>query len=562
MKKSLFLSSLLAAAMLTGCSNDEPAATPDAGEVEANYMAVQLVTANGGLDSRATEDADNYENGSAPENTVNAVRFYFFYADGSAANVKKSGDTFVNYLDWSNDASAGTDAPNVEKILATTLVIESPKGDKLPETVMAIVNPYDLPAGEQSLDQLCAIVNDYDKNTAGFVMSSSVYAQGTNKKVTVDVAGHILSEADAATDDPVLIHVERVLAKVSLEISDRLANEKKTLPDGRVIYAAMNGKNGIQHDFKGKPLYVEFLGWNVTATAAKSRLVKEINPAWPAGLFGVAEVWNYASFFRSFWAVNPAGMTYGYYDFEEDPEAANCIRAFSNADGAENYTYLQENASDDFTNGTNPAKPTQVIIAARLVDADGEAVEFAEWGFQKYTLGDLKADFANTAGIYYKETNPGVETVITKISDANITFKTAQAVDGAPVENGRYWVYAQLTDETLTYCDAEGNPMTLAEANSKLKAKGHVKVWEGGRTYFYFPIKHLGSGEGAKGTEGVVRNHVYKASITKLTGLGTPVYDPSEVIIPEKPEQDDTFIAASIRILSWRIVNNDVELDW
>ena len=60
-----------------------------------------------------------------------------------------------------------------------------------------------------------------------------------------------------------------------------------------------------------------------------------------------------------------------------------------------------------------------------------------------------------------------------------------------------------------------------------------------------------------------MRNHIYDANITKLTGLGTPVYNPDEIIYPEKPiDDEETFIAAQINILSWRIVKNDVELDW
>ncbi|WP_300851937.1 fimbria major subunit, partial [uncultured Bacteroides sp.] len=66
----------------------------------------------------------------------------------------------------------------------------------------------------------------------------------------------------------------------------------------------------------------------------------------------------------------------------------------------------------------------------------------------------------------------------------------------------------------------------------------------------------------AKGKYGVVRNHVYAANIHSLVGLGTPVYDPEEVIYPEKPGGDDTYIAAEIRILSWRIVNQNIDLEW
>ena len=63
-------------------------------------------------------------------------------------------------------------------------------------------------------------------------------------------------------------------------------------------------------------------------------------------------------------------------------------------------------------------------------------------------------------------------------------------------------------------------------------------------------------------TKGIVRNHIYKTTVTKIAGLGTPVYDPDQVIYPEKPEDNDHYIAAEIDILSWRIVENNYELKW
>ena len=84
-------------------------------------------------------------------------------------------------------------------------------------------------------------------------------------------------------------------------------------------------------------------------------------------------------------------------------------------------------------------------------------------------------------------------------------------------------------------------------------------MWTNGFTYYYFDIKHLGT---SVGEYGVVRNHVYKSVVDGLTGLGTPVYNPDEVIYPEKPGDEDTFLAAQIKILSWRIVNGQYKLDW
>ena len=45
-------------------------------------------------------------------------------------------------------------------------------------------------------------------------------------------------------------------------------------------------------------------------------------------------------------------------------------------------------------------------------------------------------------------------------------------------------------------------------------------VWNSGMTYYYNEIKHLND------FNGVVRNHIYAINVTKIAGLGTPVYNP------------------------------------
>ena len=100
---------------------------------------------------------------------------------------------------------------------------------------------------------------------------------------------------------------------------------------------------------------------------------------------------------------------------------------------------------------------------------------------------------------------------------------------------------------------------TAAMINSTLANKDIVDralVWKSGMTYYFYEIKHL------ENQKGVVRNHIYDTKVTKITGLGTPVYNPDEIIYPEKPNENDHYIAAKINILSWRIIKDDYELEW
>lgn len=551
--RSLFLS-MVAGLAFVGCSSEEDIAsgTDNGNNGEPQFLTVS-VNATSTL-TRATNLEGNYEEGEGKENTVSKVRFYFFDADGNAAKVK--GESGGTYHDVDNPTGTEKDMPNVEKILTATLVIQTPEKDKVPTSIVAVVNPKSDLGAVESISKLNEVIADHSSTTS-FIMSSSVYANGTTKMEAVNVAGHLYSTAEAAKADPVIIHVERVLAKARLTVG-LAANDNgvyKTSADG-------------SEKFNNEEIYVKFLGWNVTTTAKESRLMKEINPGWSSSLFGSTLLWNTADYYRSFWAVNPGTMNYNYGRFNTGDDAANAITAFdAGTEGSPktNYTYLQENASDDYTNGTDPTKPSQVIIAAQLVKADGTTpIEFAEYAGERTTIDGLIAKYAAASGLW-KDNAEGTGKVGIDVTD--IELKTATTAGEADQNTpGRYKVYAQLTVGAAkkTWYNSSSADATVVDANEVLEGLGGAKVWKEGYTYYYFDIQHLNGSSTAdvKGKKGVVRNHIYAANIKTLTGLGTPVYDPGEVIYPEEPEDDETFIAAEIRILSWRVVNQDIDLKW
>ncbi|WP_455670989.1 Mfa1 family fimbria major subunit [Phocaeicola faecalis] len=586
--KSLFLSMVIGLAFV-GCSSEEDI-TPgnNGGELgEPQFLTVNLVTnpTNGTRGTRAAGnqhigDPNNnstYEEGLDAENKVTKVRFYFFNTDGSAAFVKKVGNDMVNYLEWTNFTEEGNKTPNVEKILTAQLIIESPAGAQAPSQIVAIINPMLEPASTNcDLKTLATVTHDAKVETTSgkFLMSNSTYAKDNVKQMAVSVKDKIKKTSDEALNDPVEIYVERAVAKVRLNSSltplDDKTNIFKTSTDEK--------KQEVTENDVTKEIYVKFLGWNTTAVSSRSRLVKEINPEWSATLFGVgATPWNWSDYCRCFWAINADNVSYEYGAFVPDTESKQIdgnkfqAQAKTKFDGKD-WVYVNENASPyvpdtDITTskGDDASTPTKVIISAQLVDKAGNALEFAEYGSTRTTIDGLKNLFANNCSLYKKETVDGA-TKFVKITPEELTVKTATAAgetstaDGKPdiTKPGRYKSYVQLeTDEDGKWyaSDAEdATPITAVIANKLLKELGSAKVWKDGYTYYYFDINHFGN------KIGVVRNHIYDATITKLAGLGTPVYDPEEVIYPEKP--NDTFIAALIYILSWRVVSSNVELDW
>lgn len=302
MKAKHLLASMFAALLFAGCSNED-GLTPDKGNEnngEPKFLTVSI-SATGGSLTRALDGT--YEEGEQNENEVQKVRFYFFDQNGNAAKVK--GDNGDSYLDVTDVEEAGKDMNNVEKILESTLIIQTPQGDKIPTSVVAVVNPQENPKDVTSLDKLNEIISN-NKTTDGFIMSNSVYANGDKKMETVDVAGHLYSNAEAAKQDPVIIHVERVLAKARLTVG-LTAND----------HGVYKTSSDASQKFDDEEIYVKFLGWNVTATAEESRLMKEINPTWSSNLFTSTILWNTADYHRSFWAVNPANMSYEWGNFAE-----------------------------------------------------------------------------------------------------------------------------------------------------------------------------------------------------------------------------------------------------
>ena len=99
--------------------------------------------------------------------------------------------------------------------------------------------------------------------------------------------------------------------------------------------------------------------------------------------------------------------------------------------------------------------------------------------------------------------------------------------------------------------------------NNYLKTIEPALLYTNGQTYYFIDIEHLGT---AAAKYGVVRNHVYQIDIESIKGYGSPVYNGFGYIVdfpdvPEYPEEDDgSYVAAKINILSWKVVQQGVNI--
>lgn len=562
-----------------------------------------------------------YEDGTPTENQIDRVRFYFFDADGNVApaweNKGTGNNNYNSFIDWFPSATDQTtdDTPvNVEKVLSVTLSLSFPANleEVQPAAVLAVLNPpqevlnltdsHTVQAGAAQITvngpDLSTLQTTYSNYLTGmtssgtFVMSNSVFVSAategqTGKEViaTIITKDNWEPDEEDAEQTPITIYVERVLARVDFSLNlSSTSNDPITLPNGKIIYKVGSYSVSDGTTSPGETdIYIDLLGWNATGTTSASRLVKMIDPSWTdAGVFGTnqgsaLEPWNNPTYHRSFWAVNPPEDNFKY-QFGNFNGQGSAPGLFATAQDMPSGTiYLQENANtynnnNGIINPEPPAYATNIIMAAQLVDKEGNPYQMAEWNNYKYTLPQMKIRIASVlSNLYKRTTNAENETVYTSISPDDFTFATATSLGLEEENEAGYYVYPVLTEDAQAYTwtlgeGTDASPMTYQQVNTYMRDMvNHVMVWGNetnpGYTYYFVTIQHLGE-EDSPGYWGVVRNHIYKVSITSIAGLGTPVYDPEETIYPEEVQSGNNVITAEIDILQWRVVNQTFDITW
>ena len=99
------------------------------------------------------------------------------------------------------------------------------------------------------------------------------------------------------------------------------------------------------------------------------------------------------------------------------------------------------------------------------------------------------------------------------------------------------------------------------KANEYLESVEPALLYARGQTYYIVDIKHLGKKD-TPSEYGIVRNHVYQIDIESINGYGSPVYNGlSNLENPEYPEvSESSYVAAKINVLSWKVVQQSVDI--
>lgn len=537
MKAKYLALSLLACVGMASCSDSDNLVGDDgqgsAGDINAAYLAVNIN--NVGTPGTSRADGD-FVDGSKEENQVDKIRFYFFNSDGSPCTVD-AGNSYkeVQSPQMGNENS---DA-NIEKISATILVLSNISG-QAPSTMVTVVNPPSSLTGNPTLTTLKSTLADYATSctTAGtFVMSNSVYADGTTAVCETPVGAFLRSSQTAAEAAPVDVYVERVVAKVTVSFSGANKETNQYLVSGTADTESA--------------IYAKVIGWGLVGTINKSYLLKNIDPSgWTTSLSGFN--WNDALNHRSYWATTPSTPT--------DATIDNTFKYGDLTAAAGTSLYTQENTPTAAITDVVNNQAVKVVVAAQLVDKDGNAVPRIEYlGGTYASLNDVLNLIAPNFSQYWVKTD---DTNYSQLRTQDLEFKSGTSLgDGA----ASYYAYPQVKSGVTLYKKNNENssytPLTgeeLATVNSSLKAY-HALVWTNGKCYYTTTIQHLGTSGIPK--YGVVRNHVYQVNITDIEGMGTPVYDPdNDEITPTVPKDENTYLAARVNVLAWKVVASDVTL--
>lgn len=200
-------------------------------------------------------------------------------------------------------------------------------------------------------------------------MSNSVYVANGVEKCTSIVTGHVATDAKKATDNPVDLYVERVVAKVQPTIdANYTAGGRK--------WEKINGKDAIKVGVYGtNDIYAVVDGWGVADEDGKAELVKQVNTAWNDDNLGIS-VWTSSDYHRCFWTSSVA-FAAGSNGAEGNVPVNHSYNDFA-ARQLTDCAYTLPNAPTTVNADPYASTLTKMVLATHLVYKDGSDYKPAE----------------------------------------------------------------------------------------------------------------------------------------------------------------------------------------
>ena len=509
-----------------------------------------------------------------------------------------------------NGGDADKADDNIEFNGNTLIVLNGLEAQNFPKYMVTVLNaPADYQPGE-TLDAMLKTLSGGIYQGQNFIMSTTSYVHSANDDddsvtpyfVTELTDNNFQEEPIPTTvnDNVVEVYVERLAAKVTLDVSDQIGNKGSNGLYKLNVTVAGDDNDDVENDATaGTDIYVKLLGWGLNATAKDSYMMKNIDESWKSDATGLGFDWNDAPNFRSYW-----GMSYNYDDDADTAYPNNAEDVEKDANDKLKLEYISANEIGTGVDGKTPnycaentfpeaiastaAARTSILLKAQICDEDGNSLDMVRYNgmlfYKNHYLSYVLNALSNSGklNVWYQTkaaegTDPAEYAQINEsyveladLGDGKVKIqlkkKTPTTGEAVTTEKPLYKRTGTGTQQDpykfdpLTVTDITEADNALASFNANNPAIGY----NGGLMYYNIPIEHLRpivTGEDLKEANyGVVRNHYYKVTINKLENIGKGIFDPEEVIVPSDEDEEVYYVGASIHILSWKIVNQEVDL--
>lgn len=522
--------SVLCAAVFAGCVEDlseQNAEGCEAGAGAKFYLAVNIADVST-VQSRAVE----FNNGTPGESGASEGLFFIFSADG------KSMYSVPQRRPLTSSPSGGA-----ASVAHTVLLIDGvpPSEGPTPDMqVVCVLNaPKELEQGVASLQDLTSktiALPSCEANT--FIMTNAVYKEGSSTVTGTPItAANLARSRDEALRNPVIINVERLVAKVRVRFHPDFVNEGIDVMLGDTI---------LTH------YYINITGIAVVNSPDKAYLFKNIggiNQSWS---------WNDAARHRSYWESIPSDVTYPMKSYNDYVEASAGLD-FEDLENFDYTTYVLPN--------TGSAKQTALLVCAQYFSYDSKMLiyfngtYYDEWGiYGGYAYWLKKMGYVD---VYYGTKGydpprlyeyPILRNHFSFYNNYDMPLPNSRSYECCayfpPFKDGeRHPYYSDLIYQGIykKVKDSTGKETLVrvddyTELNNLCKEKGKVQFYNEGKCYYFVNIDHSSIANLAPHTlEGVVRNTFYDLTIKSIGQLGTPVFDGTDPIDPERIETNPHF---------------------
>ena len=598
MRKHYLLYASAAMVALASCSREaKEVITP---EMSTSYakISISMASAPG---TRA--DWGEFDSGSYDESKMALEDIHLVFYD-DAGFVVGSGKHIKTDLDekytFKNAESRLPIAGSVSDENAVVFQLDLYEGAPLPTKVAAFINVDPMAFNLDKISDIMTNVSEvYETENKGYIMTSAGYYDGEEYVIAAELnsAGiftTVSQAADAEATKAATIYVERLAAKVSIDSAAEVVQDNQKF---------------IVKNTAGEELTVKFsktFNWGITGTATEMYMLKQ-------PFENTADWMNDSENCRSYWAKGSNwGKGYGDYEVVEDAEGqkSTLLNYLSYRDvisyeedgetiepnnGVASYTlehtYDYSALKGEALFNVNVPSTSAIVIGTYEISKGNERpIEFGPEGF--YLLYAGAEDGKSLYTLYSKE-----ELIAYLVKDRTIYDEKGEVVGNGETLDAfsltkvgtQFKLVAADWQDKIGENDDDYKTTTLYtdEELTKEVAKTNARHYVGSMGYFFVPIvHHAASKEAVEGVEGVfepvtgyygvVRNHSYVLTITSIQGLAAPLDDKytdgvdpedpdypggeEEPIIPDPDDLKEAYIQASIKVLSWHVVSQNVEL--